>query len=79
MNVDIKTLINPDVPRYTNLLNASNSQKLLSKIEPLVKELKSVPKTIYLKEEQRAMVKLDRRSHNFSRQNIVRTSVRQTP
>jgi hypothetical protein len=32
MNVDIKTLINPDVPRYTNLLYAPNSQRLLNKI-----------------------------------------------
>jgi hypothetical protein len=35
LNVDIKHLINPDFPRYTNLLFAPNSQRLLLAQESL--------------------------------------------
>lgn len=50
MNVDIKSLINPDAPRFTNLLYAPTSHRLISKLE-FTKEPRPLPRTIYLREE----------------------------
>lgn len=77
MNVDIKSLINPDVPRYTNLLYAPNSQRLVGRPD-LTKELKPLPKTVYLRNEANRAIRTDPPSRR-SRENLVRTEVRPTP